>query len=386
MMRLTGIRRYLIRMAVFLGVVAILIAMLSPVLQMAFLHNPALNGTILAILVFGCVFSFSQVLRLKPEIDWLEQFGRDQGNSQSSTIVPTSPIRMLAPMAAMLGERKGKLSLSPNSTRSMLDSIGARLDEGRDIARYLIGLLILLGLLGTFWGLIQTVGSVGDVIGRLSMSGGDAVAAFDDLKRGLATPLAAMGTAFSSSLFGLAGSLIMGFLDLQAGAAQNRFYNELEEWLSGQTRVSSGSVGEGEQSVPAYIQALLETSADSLENLQRTIARGEEGRIAATTGLITLTDRLSNLGEQMKAQQTLLTQLAESQIEMRPVMTRLAERLGAPQGDDVTRNHLRNIEIYLARLIDEISKSRAETVQELRTEIRLVARTIAAITEETEIR
>lgn len=386
MMRMTGTRRYLIRMAVFLGVVAILVAMLSPVLQMAFLHNPALNGTILAILVFGCVFSFSQVLRLTPEITWLEQFGRDQGNSQSSTIVPTSPIRMLAPMAAMLGERKGKLSLSPNSTRSMLDSIGARLDEGRDIARYLIGLLILLGLLGTFWGLIQTVGSVGDVIGRLSMSGGDAVAAFDDLKRGLATPLAAMGTAFSSSLFGLAGSLILGFLDLQAGAAQNRFYNELEEWLSGQTRVSSGSVGEGEQSVPAYIQALLETSADSLENLQRTIARGEEGRIAATTGLITLTDRLSNLGEQMKAQQTLLTQLAESQIEMRPVMTRLAERLGAPQGDDVTRNHLRNIEIYLARLIDEISKSRAETVQELRTEIRLVARTIAAITEETEIR
>ncbi len=386
MMRLTGTRRYLIRMAVFLGIVAILVALLSPVLQMAFLHNPALNGTIVAILVFGCVFSIAQVLRLTPEINWLEQFGRDQGNSQSSTIIPTSTIRMLAPMAAMLGERKGKLSLSPNSTRSMLDSIGARLDEGRDIARYLIGLLILLGLLGTFWGLIQTVGSVGDVIGRLSMSGGDAVAAFDDLKRGLATPLAAMGTAFSSSLFGLAGSLILGFLDLQAGAAQNRFYNELEEWLSGQTRVSSGSVGEGEQSVPAYIQALLETSADSLENLQRTIARGEEGRMAATTGLITLTDRLSSLGEQMKAQQTLLTQLAESQIEMRPVMTRLAERLGAPQGDDVTRNHLRNIEIYLARLIDEMSKSRAETVQELRTEIRLVARTIAAITEETEIR
>jgi hypothetical protein len=387
MMRLTGTRRYLIRMAVFLGVVAVLTVLLSAVLQTAFLHNPALNGTILAILVFGCVFSFAQVLRLTPEIDWLEQFGRDQGNSQSSTIVRTSPIRMLAPMAAMLGERKGKLSLSPNSTRSMLDSIGARLDEGRDIARYLIGLLILLGLLGTFWGLIQTVSSVGDVIGRLSMSGGDAVAAFEDLKRGLATPLAAMGTAFSSSLFGLAGSLILGFLDLQAGAAQNRFYNELEEWLSGQTRVSSGSViGEGEQSVPAYIQALLETTADSLENLQRTIARGEEGRMAATTGLITLTDRLTNLGEQMKAQQTLLTQLGENQIEMRPVMTRLAERLGAPQGDDVARNHLRNIEIYLARLIDEISKSRAETVQELRTEIRLVARTIAAITEDTEIR
>lgn len=353
MMRLTGTRRYVNRMAIFLTGVVLLAVVLFPVLQTAFFHNAGLNGGILVILLVGCLYVFRQVLMLSPEIAWLENYSRDQAAA------PGTPVRLLGPMVTMLGDRKGKLSLSPASSRTLLDTIGSRLDESRDISRYMIGLLILLGLLGTFWGLIQTVGSVGDVVGRLSMSGGDPVAAFDELKRGLATPLSAMGTAFSSSLFGLAGSLILGFLDLQAGQAQNRFFNELEEWLAGQTRLSSGgAIAEGEQSVPAYIQALLETTADSLENLQRTMARGEESRIAVNTNLQTLTERLGTL----------------------------TDRLAAPAGDDVQRNHLRNIEIYLARLLEDASQGRTETLKEVRTEIRLLARTIAAVAEETEVR
>ena len=161
---------------------------------------------------------------------------------------------MLAPMAAMLGERTARFSLSTMSMRSLLDGLASRLDESRDISRYLIGLLIFLGLLGTFWGLLQTIGAVSDVIATLNVGSGEMGNVFDDLKKGLQAPLSGMGTAFSSSLFGLAGSLLLGFLELQAGQAQNRFYNELEDWLSGQTRLGSGgSIGEGDQSVPAYV-------------------------------------------------------------------------------------------------------------------------------------
>jgi len=216
------------------------------------------------------------------------------------------------------------------------------------------------------------------------MGGGDPTAAFDDLKRGLATPLGAMGTAFSSSLFGLAGSLILGFLDIQAGQAQNRFYNELEEWLSSQTRLgAAGPISEGEQSVPAYIQALLEQTADSLDNLQRTMAHGEESRISANNNLQALVDRLGVLSDQMRAEQSLMVKLAENQIQMQPILSRLADRLGH-DGDDPARAHLRNIEHLAARLVEDTSQGRAQLIQEVRSEIRLLARTIAALAEESE--
>ena len=193
-----------------------------------------------------------------------------------------------------------------------------------------------------------------------------------------------MATAFSSSLFGLAGSLVLGFLDLQAGQAQNRFYNDLEEWLSTYTRLSGGGFGDGgDASVPAYIQALLEQTADSLENLQRILARGEESRIGANATLASLTDRLGILGEQMKAGQMLMVRLAENQMELKPSLARLADIAENSLGqDDVLRNHLRNIEAYIARLSEDLAQGRAQSVQELRGEIRLLARTIAALAEE----
>ena len=212
--------------------------------------------------ILGIILVFRQVWMLNIEVNWIETY-RSERPGLSVNAAPT----LLAPMATMFGERSGELRITTVTMRSILDGVNARLDEERDLTRYLIGLLIFLGLLGTFWGLLQTVRSVADVISSLQVTGGELTQIFDSLKEGLNAPLTGMGTAFSSSLFGLAGSLVLGFLDLQAGSAQNRFYNELEEWLSGLTKVSGRSrTLEGDQSVPAYIQALLEKTADPVFN------------------------------------------------------------------------------------------------------------------------
>src|SRR6266446_3682260 len=373
-------RRFLLWMVGFLVGVAVLAMLLGRPLVSAFLGNPGINGVILVILLCGIVYIFRQVLLLDPEIDWIESFRyREVGDDDRP------PPRLLAPMARMLGTRQGgRVSLSTSSLQTLLDGIASRLAETREASRYLIGVLIFLGLLGTFYGLLETVRSVGGVLSGLSGGGGDAARALADLKAGLESPLAGMSTAFSSSLFGLAGSLVLGFLDLQAGQAQNRFYNDLEEWLSTYTRLSSGQLGDGgEGSVPAYIQALLEQTADSLENLQRILARGEESRIGANATLASLTDRLGVLGEQMKAGQMLMVRLAENQLELKPSLNRLAEVAeGAFGHDDVLRNHMRNIEAYLARLTEDVAQGRAQSVQELRAEIRILARTVAGLAEE----
>ena len=377
-------RRFLLRMVLFLILVAALAAALGRPLVNAFMGNPGVNGVILVILLAGIVYIFRQVLLLDPEFDWIENFRYYQAGDAEAPEEASAP-RLLAPMARMLGMRQGRrVSLSATSLQTLLDGIGSRLAETRETSRYLIGVLIFLGLLGTFYGLLETVRSVGGVLGALNVGGSDAARAFADLKSGLESPLAGMSTAFSSSLFGLAGSLVLGFLDLQAGQAQNRFYNDLEEWLSTYTRLSGGQLGDaGDGSVPAYIQALLEQTADSLENLQRILARSEESRIGANETLASLTDRLGILGEQMKAGQILMVRLAENQLELRPSLTRLADVAEGSLGhDEVLRSHLRNIEAYLARLTEDVAQGRAQSVQELRSEIRILARTIAALAEE----
>jgi hypothetical protein len=377
-------RRFLIRMVLFLVLVAGLAALLGRSLVSAFMGNPAVNGVILGILVAGIIYIFRQVLLLDPELEWIENFRDDQPDSDSTKPTNRSP-RLLGPMARMLGAQKGRrVSLSASSLQALLDGISSRLNETRETSRYLIGVLIFLGLLGTFYGLLETVRSVGDVIGALNIGSSDVARAFADLKSGLESPLQGMGTAFSASLFGLAGSLVLGFLDLQAGQAQNRFYNELEEWLSAYTRLSAGPLSDaGDGSVPAYIQALLEQTADSLENLQRILGRGEESRIGANTTLVSLTDRLGVLGEQVKAGQILMVRLAENQLELRPSLTRLAEAVDNWVGhEDVLRGHLRNIEAYVARLAEDVVQGREQSVQDLRGDIRIVARTIAALAED----
>ena len=377
-------RRILVRMFLFVVLVAALAAALGHSLVSAFMGNPAVNGVILGILLAGILFIFRQVLLLDPEIDWIERFQHHQNDLEAEAPRGPAP-RLLAPMARMLGARQsGRVSLSATSLQTLLDGIATRLAETRETSRYMIGVLVFLGLLGTFYGLLETVRSVGGVLGGLSIGGDDAAAAFSHLKAGLQSPLAGMSTAFSSSLFGLAGSLVLGFLDLQAGQAQNRFYNDLEEWLSTYTRLSGGQLGDaGDGSVPAYIQALLEQTADSLENLQRILARSEESRIGANATLGTLSERLGVLGEQMRAGQKLMVRLAENQLELKPSLTRLANIAEGSLGqDDVLRGHLRNIEAYIARMTEDLAQGRSQSVQELRNEIRLLARTLAAFGEE----
>ena len=373
---MTSPQRFLTRMILFLVVAAAAVAGAHEVVIRTFFYNPLLNGLILGILVVGIVYIVRRVLSLKPEIRWIEAF-RTQKPGFSLQAAP----RLLAPIATVLGEqeRRGRVRLPAMSVRYLLDSVSARLDESRDISRYLVGLLIFLGLLGTFWGLVETIGSISTVIAGMSVGeGDDLVTVFENLKAGLAAPLAGMGTSFSASLFGLAGSLVLGFLDLQANQAQNSFYNEMEEWLSGLTRfggVEPLQAG-GDVNVPAYVQALLEQTAENLEGLQRAVARSEENQSSIHSGLIALTERLSALSDQIATEQALLGRLIGSQEELRPIVARLVE--GDSGIDEATRNHIRNMDVYLARLLDETVQGRSQMTHELRSEIKMVARTIAA--------
>jgi hypothetical protein len=372
---MTNPQRFINRMIVFLVLAVLAVALVYDAIFRIYLYNPVLNGLILAVLLFGIIYIFRRVFGLKPEIRWIEAF-RTNKPGFSLQAAP----RLLAPIASTLGEqeRRGRLVLPAMSVRYLLDSISARLDESRDISRYQIGLLIFLGLLGTFWGLLQTIGAVSQVINELSIGEGDLVTLFDELKAGLAAPMGGMGTAFGSSLFGLAGSLILGFLDLQAGQAQNTFYNDMEEWLSGLTRLSGSESMQfgGEVNIPAYVQAMLEQTAENLESLQRTVARSEENQATVHSGLVSLSERLSALGDQIATEQALLARLISSQEELRPVLARLAEAEGG--FDEATRNHVRNMDVYLARLLDETVQGRHQMTHELRSEIKMVARTIAA--------
>ncbi len=341
---------------------------------------------ILGVLLLGILYIFRQVLMLNPEVDWLERLRHESsgGLVYPGTMSETTPPRLLGPMAKMMSERKGRMSLSTLSMRTVLDSIFSRINESHEISRYLIGLLIFLGLLGTFWGLLETVNAVGDAISDLRVTSNEAAAMFQELKSGLAKPLDGMGTAFSSSLFGLAGSLVLGFLELQAGQAHNRFMNDLEEWLSSVTKLSSGGIGDGgDHSVPAYIQALLEQTADSLENLQRTIEQGETDRHTANRNLTQLTERLNTLTEQMRTEQDVLRRLAETQQQMRPLLERAVSE-EASGIDQATREHIRNLDYRLERLVEEAGSGREHMVKEMRNEFRLLARTIAALAEESD--
>src|SRR6201991_1809149 len=226
LLKLSSPRIFLVRMLVFLILCSLLVFVLNKQIWTAFLANPGLNAVIIGVLVVGILLAFRQVIRLYPEIRWVNSFRV----SDPGLAVDRSPV-LLAPMAAILGDRIGRMAMSAQLMRGILDSIATRLDEARDISRYMTGLLVFLGLLGTFWGLIETVSSVGNGIQGLKASG-HAGSMFDSLRDGLAAPLSGMGISFSSSLFGLAGSLVLGFLDLQSSQAQNRFYTELEDWLS----------------------------------------------------------------------------------------------------------------------------------------------------------
>ena len=374
---------YLVRMLGFLLAVVVLTVLLSGALITAFSSNPALNGLIFLVLLIGIGWNLLQVTRLTPEVHWLETFQKSRAR-----LATLPPPRLLAPMASMLAARQAKnregqdrFTLSAPAMRSLLDSLASRLDESRELSRYMTGLLIFLGLLGTFWGLLLTVSAIADVIGGMSVGSGDINALFEQLKTGLGRPLKGMGTAFSSSMFGLAGALVLGFLDLTAGQAQNRFFNELEEWLAGLTRLSSGALGgEGEGSVPIYVQALLEQTAENMENLQSILVRGEDGRTQSNQAVLVLTEKIGTLSDTMRANQQLMLRIAETQAQLAPALAKLAEAR-AHGSDDASRVHLRNIELYMQRLLSEGEQGRVQSTSELRNDIRVLTRTIAALAE-----
>jgi biopolymer transport protein ExbB/TolQ len=375
---------YLIRMLIFLAAVCAVGVFLIPKLRIFFASNPALNAFIFFVLLLGIVWNLRQVLRLEPEVAWVGDYQRTR--QRLSGLVPP---KLLAPMARMLAARaeaagrEGRVTLSTQAMRSLLDGIGSRLDESRELSRYATALMIFLGLLGTFWGLLKTVSAVADVIQGMSVGGGDINAVFDQLKSGLAGPLAGMSTAFSSSMFGLAGALVLGFLDLQAGQAQNRFYNELEDWLAGFTRLSSGVLGgDGEGgNVPLYVQALLEQTAENMEGLQAVLARGEEGRLQSTQALTTLAERLNTFTDTMRANQQLMLRIAETQSSLAPALQRMTDNRDHRASDEVAHAHLRNIEHALQRLIAESEQGRMQSTSELRNDIRVLTRTIAAMSD-----
>ncbi|MBO1079016.1 MotA/TolQ/ExbB proton channel family protein [Roseomonas haemaphysalidis] len=384
---MTRPNHYLLRMIVFLLAVLVLAAVLSGPLLEAFGANPVLNAVILGVMLLGIAWNIRQVVTLNPEVAWLEGFREPRAGAPARGGAKHGAPQLLAPMASMFATRRGdRLSLSAPAMRSVLDGIASRLDESRELSRYVTGLSIFLGLLGTFWGLILTIGSVAEVISSMSVGSGDINQLFNQLKTGLTQPLRGMGVAFSSSMLGLAGALVLGFLDLTAGQAQTRFYNELEEWLAGVTRLSSGVLGdggaEGGGSVPAYVQALLEQTAENLENLQRIMTRGEEGRAASGQALVTLTERLSVLADQMRASQVLMQRVAEGQAALAPTLTRMAEAQSGFALDEASRTHLRNLEIYMSRLVEDVAQGRAQATAEIRGEIKILARTIAALADE----
>lgn len=299
-------------LAVLAALIATVAVLAGPLAQ-AFTATPWFNGLIVLVFLLGVVVNLRGILRLQGEVRWIEAFRRSN---------PDRPVPLLLlPMAKLLGQAERKpQSLSTASMRSLLDSVYLRLEEQRDLSRYLIGLLIFLGLLGTFWGLLLTIGSVADIIAGLS-AGSDALAMFESLKTRLREPLAGMATSFSTSLFGLAGSLVLGLIDLFSSRAANRFYAELEDWLSGMTRLSSGSLagGDGDGSVPSYVQALLEQTADGLERMQRAIVDNERERRAN--------------GEQLSELNTQLARLTEAQTELRATLRQLAQQEGGMTED-----------------------------------------------------
>ncbi len=312
---LTSPRVFLLSMIIFLIIIGFLAAILNRQISDAFATNPGLNGLIVGVLAIGVLLALLQVFRLMPEVSWVNSFREGSADLEGAR----EPV-LLAPMKALLGQSGQNMSLTTGSLRSILDSIGTRLDEARDISRYLIGLLVFLGLLGTFWGLLQTIGSIGDTIQSLDPRSGDANDVLDALKSGLKSPLDGMGTAFSSSLFGLSGALVLGFLDLQAGRAQNRFYTELENWLSTVTDMNSelvaasGAVGANADELRAH-----------LDNLTKNLQDGSNPR--ATAAMANLAESIQGLVQHMRADhQVMKDQLKSQQTQHKQVaelMTKL---------------------------------------------------------------
>jgi hypothetical protein len=311
--RFSSPARYLVRMGVFLVLIGFLAFILQKPIMTAFFANPGLNGLIFGVLAIGIILALRQVWRLFREIEWARNATRNMLDGvEGKTVKP--PV-LLAPLAAILGADLSATRVTPNLVRSLLDSLGDRLDETRDVIRYLAGLLVFLGLLGTFWGLLETVGSIGKVIGSMR-TGADAAGLFEELKSGLAAPLAGMGISFSSSLFGLAGSLVLGFLDLQGGQAQRRFYADLEDWLASRASMNAVS-GDGNTGDLSQL----------LDRMSTLLAEQQAGDRHSAQAMSNLAEGVQNLVQHMRQEQQMIRDWVEGQAARERDMKRILDKL-----------------------------------------------------------
>lgn len=326
-----------------------------PGVREPFLANPYLNSVIIGVLVLGVLYAFKQIIDVFGASGWLRRFlsaGRHDD--------PGKPPDALSPMAELLSQTPGEMRLSAVSARSMLDSLASRLAEAGEVNRYLARLLIFLGLLGTFWGLLETLGGVVGIVGALSSST-DGSADVSVLFERLQGPLDGMATAFSSSILGVAGSLILGLLDLLANQAQSRFYNDVENWLAKISRVGIAPLGDGGGGgAPAYVNSILDRMAESLDSLQSVVQRAEESRVRANEALAFLSTELSALNDRLGRQDDALQALRER------------------AGDDTITRHARNIDASLQRLVNEAVNEREVAFRDLRNEIRALAKALTS--------
>lgn len=349
-----------------------------------FQANPYLNGFIAFVFLIGVVACFYQVLQLIGSVRWIENFASDNETPNDT------PPQMLAPLAALLRTRGARMQVNASSTRSILDSVATRIDEARELTRYIVNMLIFLGLLGTFYGLATTVPAIVDTIRSLSPQEGEASTdVFNRLMTGLESQLSGMGVAFASSLLGLAGSLIVGLLELFAGHGQNRFYQELEDWLSSITRVGFGS---GEDSTPeqAVMAGMVDHMAEQMESMQEMFSRSEAGRADVEQSLGSLAVAIERMAVQLGDQggsSDALDRIAYGQDRM---ITALEHRLGEASdnnsSDAESRMRLRSIDVQMLRILEEISAGRQESMAELRQELSYLTKALSSPRSSTEPR
>lgn len=363
--------RQIIMMLIALGLSGFGAFVALPRVLPVFEANPWLNGFIVFVFVIGVLACFWQVVQLIGSVRWIERFAA--GDSQEHRRPPS----MLAPLASLLGSRSARMQLGSTSTRSILDSVASRIDEDREITRYIVNLLIFLGLLGTFYGLATTVPAVVDTIRSLApQEGEEGLSVFNRLMTGLEAQLGGMGVAFASSLLGLAGSLIVGLLELFAGHGQNRFYRELEEWLSSITRVSfaSGEEGAGDSNV---VSQVLDTMAEQMDALQAMFAETSEGRAAVDRKLGDLVETIQEMNRRQEQTGTITAALDRVAVGQE-ALTEILRAQGEQGGIDAeSRMRLRSIDVQMLRILEEISAGRQESLAELRKDIDLMIKAFA---------
>jgi len=381
---MTTPRKFTTRISIFLLLVLGVIGALHVPLGAAFMANPVINGVIVLTWALGIVFAYRRIFKLYPEISWIKAYRKGEVASGKAP-------QLMAPTAKLLlraAEDGSQAKLSAGSMRSVLDGIATRLDENREIGRYLTGILVLLGLLGTFWGLLEVLPAIATTIRGLTVDGTDTALMFDELKAGLEGPLSGMATAFSSSLFGLAGSLTLGFFDLQAGQAQNRFYNDVEDWLAGVSRLSRADDGGGLgafSSPSGYLVAVMEQTAEGIDKLTRALKRQDEDRKEAQSLTIQMTTAMVSLSDKLGAQADAHHRAMAHNEEMAKYLRMLSSQeplAPTPALDDASREHLRNLDVGIRRLGDGQVRASELLAEELRSELKLLSRTMAVALEE----